>query len=399
MNVCKYFPVASDRMGIIWTLSSIENAFVIEFGPSGTTHYAIESIGQLNGEDRASIFSTHINEQDIAFGDYKRLEKAIYEVDTNNKPKYIFVMASSISSIIGTDIESICMELQSDVNAKLIPITTGGLKFDYNKGIEDTLMILAKNVIKKSEEKDDTYNIIGCNIDQYNFLSDCEEIKRIMKEVFNKKINVTFTSYTSIEDIEEAGRSSLNIVMRKEGLKMAEYMKENFGIPYVYGKPIGLESTIKWINNIRDVIGEEPDKSIIEEEIAYVKKCLFNFGFKMRSINNKDAAIFGDYDTVVSMKKFLEELGFNLLRGEILYNTDCEDDSLIVSGAEIDRLRFLKDNELQVLLGDGTVMDMEHNSNISIQVSNPNLHKTNICRHTPLVGFRGSVYIIEQLMK
>lgn len=44
-------------------------------------------------------------------------------------------------------------------------------------------------------------------------------------------------------------------------------------------------------------------------------------------------------------------------------------------------------------------MDMEHNSNISIQVSNPNLHKTNICRHTPLVGFRGSVYIIEQLMK
>ena len=52
MQLCKYYPVANDRMGIIWTLSSIEGACVIEFGPAGTTHYAVEGVGSLNGNDK-----------------------------------------------------------------------------------------------------------------------------------------------------------------------------------------------------------------------------------------------------------------------------------------------------------------------------------------------------------
>mgnify|MGYP004451221733 CR=1 FL=1 len=64
--------------------------------------------------------------------------------DAHLNPKYIFVMASSISSIIGADIESVCDNLKSSINAKLIPITTGGLKDDYNVGVEYMLNTLVK---------------------------------------------------------------------------------------------------------------------------------------------------------------------------------------------------------------------------------------------------------------
>ena len=110
MQLCKYYPVANDRMGTIWTLASIKGACVIEFGPAGTTHYAIEGIGSLNGHHEANIYSTHMDQSDVTFGKYDRLEQAIIEVDENIKPKYIFVMASSISSIIGADVESVCFE-------------------------------------------------------------------------------------------------------------------------------------------------------------------------------------------------------------------------------------------------------------------------------------------------
>ena len=106
MEAYKYFPVANDRMGIIWTLSSIKDACIVEFGPAGTTHYAIEGIGSLNGEDESKVYSTHMDQSDVTFGKYERLEKAIVEIDKNISPKYIFVMASSISSIIGADIIS-----------------------------------------------------------------------------------------------------------------------------------------------------------------------------------------------------------------------------------------------------------------------------------------------------
>ena len=34
MQLCKYYPIANDRMGAIWTLASIKGACVIEFGPA-----------------------------------------------------------------------------------------------------------------------------------------------------------------------------------------------------------------------------------------------------------------------------------------------------------------------------------------------------------------------------
>ncbi|MGL4106704.1 nitrogenase component 1 [Clostridium sp. LP20] len=397
MNIYKYFPVASDRMGIIWTLSSIEDLCIIEFGPAGTTHYAVESIGQLNGEDLATIYSTHMDESDITFGSYERLENSIKEVDINKKPKYIFVMASSVSSIIGADVKSICRELQAGINAKLIPITTGGLKDDYNVGVESALELIAKNMVKESDEKEDRFNIIGSNIDGYNFLSDAEEIKRMMKTFFNKDLNTTFTAYTSVEKLEEAGKASLNIVIRKEGLKAAEYMKEKFNIPYVYKKPIGLTQSIAWIEEIKALMKYEVNEEALNEEIALIKKYLFRMRFKLRALDNKDVGIFADYDTVISMKSFIEELGLNVDRAEVLHGCKKDRDDILINLGEPSRLKYLK-KELLILMGDGATLDMAHSSKLDLQISNPNIKAKNIYPYTPYIGFRGSLLLLEKIL-
>lgn len=398
MNIYKYFPVASDRMGIIWTLSSIKDLYIIEFGPSGTTHYAVESIGQLNGEDFLNIYSTHMSESDITFGKYDRLEKSIKEVDLNKKPKYIFVMASSISSIIGTDIEAICEEIQGEVNAKLIPIKTGGLKADYNAGVEEALEIIVKNIVKDSSVKSNKVNIIGSNIDSFNFLSDCNEIKRLMKELFDKDINTIFTSYTSIDDIEKAAEAELNIVLRKEGLKAAEYMNKKFNIPYIYGKPIGLENTISWIKEVQALMNYDLKEDILNEEIQSVKKYIFRLKMRLRSLKLKDLAIFGDYDTVYNLKKFALELGLNVVRAEVLYNCNIEEKDILKNTGELNRMIFLKNNNIDILFGDGPSLDMESSAKIKVQVSNPNLKSINIYPYAPYVGFRGVVLLIEKLL-
>lgn len=398
MNIYKYFPVASDRMGIIWTLSSIKDSYIIEFGPSGTTHYAVESIGQLNGEDFSNIYSTHMSESDITFGKYDRLEKSIKEVDLNKNPKYIFVMASSISSIIGTDIEAICEEIQGEVNAKLIPIKTGGLKADYNSGVEEALELIVKNIVRDSSVKGDKVNIIGSNIDSFNFLSDCNEIKRLMKELFDKDINTVFTSYTSIDDIEKASEAELNIVLRKEGLKAAEYMKKKFNIPYIYGKPIGLENTINWIKEVQALMNYDLKEDILNEEIQSVKQYIFRLKMRLRGLKFNDVAIFGDYDTVYNFKKFAIELGLNVVRAEVLYNCNIEEENILKNTGELNRILFLKNNKIDILFGDGPSLDMESSAKIKLQVSNPNLNSINIYPYAPYIGFRGALLLIEKLL-
>lgn len=399
MQLCKYYPVASDRMGIIWTLSSIEDACVVEFGPAGTTHYAVEGIGSLNGNDRARIYSTHMDQSDVTFGKYDRLEKAIVEIDVNIKPKYIFVMASSISSIIGTDIESVCDTLRDKVNSKLIPITTGGLKDDYNVGIEYMLNLLVKEITKDTEERDiNKYNIIGANIDKYNYLSDVEELKRIMKDLFNKDANTIFTCDTSIESIENAGKASLNIVVRKEGLKAAEYMKEKYNIPYIYNSLYGLNNMTNFIKEIENFSGYELNKENYKHEVDTVRINIINLKRRFYFYEgNKKCAVFGDYDTTVGLSDLLEELGLEVDRKEVLYRDDI-DESLVTGGNELDRMKYLKNCELFGLFGDGTALDMKHNSKLDLQVSNPNLDRVNIYPFTPFIGFRGTLYIIERIM-
>ncbi|MFR6017643.1 MAG: nitrogenase component 1 [Paraclostridium sordellii] len=399
MEAYKYFPVANDRMGIIWTLSSIKDACIVEFGPAGTTHYAIEGIGSLNGEDEAKVYSTHMDQSDVTFGKYERLEKAIVEIDKNISPKYIFVMASSISSIIGADIISVCDTLKDLTNAKLIPITTGGLKDDYNTGVEYTLELLACEIVKDNNIDKSKYNILGANIEKYNYLSDVKEVERIMNDLFDKKLNTTFTANTSIDEIEEASKASLNIVIRKEALKAAEYMKEKYNIPYIYKNLYGLKNTIKFIESIKAIDGYILNEERYNEEVNFVKKNMFGIKRKFYFYDEtKDCAVFGDYDTVIGISDMLNEFGFNVDRKEILYKTNCEDEDVLISTSELDRMKYLKDKELLMLLGDGPSLDMVHNSKLDLQVSNPNLEKINIYPYTPFVGFRGCLYIMEKIL-
>ncbi len=55
-----------------------------------------------------------MSETDITFSSYDRLIDSIREIDINIKPKYIFVLTSSITSIIGSDIHGICSEISHE---------------------------------------------------------------------------------------------------------------------------------------------------------------------------------------------------------------------------------------------------------------------------------------------
>ncbi|WP_281533115.1 nitrogenase component 1 [Anaerocolumna aminovalerica] len=46
-------------------------------------------------------------------------------------------------------------------------------------------------------------------------------------------------SHGSVNKIEEKGSAHINLVLREEGKKAAEELKERFGTPYLFGRPMG----------------------------------------------------------------------------------------------------------------------------------------------------------------
>ena len=398
MEVCKFYPVANERMGALWTLASIKDACIIEFGPAGTTHYALEGIGSLNANEVARIYSTHLDQDDVTFGKYDRLEKAILELDENLAPRYLFVMASSISAIIGADIESVCTELASQVRAKLIPITTSGLKHHYPVGVAEVLELLVEQVVKPGTTNLNQYNILGMTIDRYNFLADVKELQRMMKGLFGKDVNTVFTCETTIAAIEGATAASLNIVVRQEALEAAKYLEKVHGIPFVYANLYGVKNIQAFVETVSQIAGYELNEEFLKQELATiagpqmsVRRTFF------LSKTNLACAIFGDYDTVCGLRDCLLELGLEVDRAEVLYKMAVAK-PLIAGQTEADRMKYLKERDLLFLLGDGACEKMENRAKGYLQVSNPNFDRRLIYPDTPFIGFKGVLWLIQQIL-
>lgn len=398
MEIYKYLPLGSDRMGILWTLSSIEDSCILEFGPAGTTHYAIEGIGSLNSGEGARTYSTHMEEKDVTFGKMEKLEKAILELDENIAPKYIFVMASSIASIIGADVKATCKQLAPSVKATLIPIEVGGFKGDYAKGVEDALLLVAKHLVKSPTQKRETYNLLGCNIDQYQYQSDCNEIIRMMDAFFDKKVQAIFTASTNVADLESAAEASLNIVLRKEALPVAKWMEETFGIPYVYQKPYGIGGTTTFIKAVSEKSNWPINEGSLSKEIGEVKKQMMQLKRYFYSYTGcKKCAIYGDYDTTLGLKSAVEELGLEVDKAQVIHSIKESSLNISIGYNEKEREAYLKEKELYFLLADGATLKMPHQAKATMQVSNPNMDQIITYPYTPFVGIRGVLWLIQSI--
>ncbi len=308
MSLCRFYPSPSDRMAIIWSLMPFEDAVVLEYSAAGTTHFGGGFYSALGLELRGSLFTTHISEDDVIMGDVSRLEQAILEIDSVYHPKIIFVVASAVISVIGTDIEGVCQYMQEQVQARLISFEEGGFRGDYTYGLKTVYRMLANEVIQPTEKKAKTYSILGASMGAFRMRSDIWEIRNLMYEAFGWECIYTMGLESTVEQAEAAGGSVLNLVIRNEALESAEILKNKCGTPYFYGTPYGYSGTLKWLESISEIIGQ-PICSALVSRLKRKQLSLIPTRMAM-SQESACAMIQGDYDMLIGMSQALSELDF-----------------------------------------------------------------------------------------
>ncbi len=174
MGLHRFKPIPSGRMGTLWTIASIRDAALIEFGCMGHMLYSSVTLERTGVYDGCKLYSTHIEETDIAFGDTSRLDKTVENIIEKDSPKVIFLLPSSIPEVIGIDLKAVCESLQLKYpKVKLIPFGCGGFDVNQHRGVQEALLLLVKKLpvdIKKTDQP--TFNIIGSCADIFRFQSD-----------------------------------------------------------------------------------------------------------------------------------------------------------------------------------------------------------------------------------
>lgn len=402
MSLHRYLPTPSDRMGIIWTLLTIKDAVVLEYGPAGTTHFSVGAYGSMGLETEQKIFTTHLSEDDIIMGDVTRLEDAIIEIDENYQPEMIFVVSSAVVSVIGADIKGVCKYMQQETRAKLIPVDTGGFKGDYSVGLREGWQLIVKNLCKEKKEVcDNIYNILGASPYNYRIKSDVAEIKRLMTEAFGMECNVTLGMDHSIAEIQDMSKSCINLVIQAEALPTAEYLKEKFGIPYIYQTPYGYKGTSQWLQKIAECTGRQINEALSKELRT---RQMESAGLKMYAsmyANGEvvpNTAVVGEYDTVVGITHAMEEV--NLKSALMMANhsvTGIEQEEVVYPQTEKERIDLIRSLKYSLVFGDDITLHLCDDSCEKVIASAPLLNRAQHATHLPFMGIRGMDYMMEQI--
>lgn len=401
MSLVRFLPTPSDRMGIIWSLLAVQGAIVLEYGPAGTTHYSMGLYGGLGLRFQNRMFTTHMSEDDVVMGDVTRLEDAIVELDKSYAPKVIFVVASSVTAVIGTDIKGVCRYMQNEVKAKLVAFEQGGFRGDYSIGLAETYKLLVRNLPKKDVAQEaGVYNIIGASAWRYRMASDIWEVKSLLDEALGLSCNACLCYDTSVEELENMGLAQVNIVLGNEGLAAAKYLQEKFGTPYVYAVPYGYNGTLSFLAQVGEAVGREPD-SMVLLRLQTKEKSLSRLSLFAMMGNNKPrmAVVKGDYDMVQGVSAFLEQGGITVLHKMCAHSLKAIAEpaaDVEAYAEESDWLQVIRGLHDTLILADDVALLQADADNMKVLISAPFMNSA-VATHMPFMGEKGADFLLEQM--
>ncbi|MDR1205605.1 MAG: nitrogenase component 1 [Peptococcaceae bacterium] len=165
--------------------------------------------------------------REVVFGFRDGLISAVKEMDAAGA-KVILLLITCVPELIGEDIESVRREIQPQISARLLYIPLGNFKYgSYQPGYWQTLLAMGK-LIKKTARKTGTVNILGRSPGE-------DHIPRpeLIALLARHHIPLRFIAPdASIEDFAAAGGARMNLVLSPFLEPLAEWMREEHGVPF-----------------------------------------------------------------------------------------------------------------------------------------------------------------------
>ncbi len=319
----------------------IDNCVVVLHGPlgcntSGRVFHGLH-FEEHFGLPFLNIACTDMSNNQVVLGGEDELEETIKQVDRDYNPPLIVVHSNCCAGLNMDDISGIVKRVQDNVKAKVIYIPTEGFSCTWpGDMMERNMPLYVEQIMEKPDKIDKRgVNIVGLYKDLFcgsgmpsnkiwkrNYPSNADELGRTI-EALGLRVHRALLG-GDYEYIRTAPEAAVNVIdCPGWGYPLAEKMKELFGTPYLpHGKPIGVECTIRWINDLANFMGvkNEADR-FINREYSEIKE----IWEKAKSLaKGKVALINGVRSVLVSVTRplaqarFAQELGmtpylFNLI--------------------------------------------------------------------------------------
>ena len=185
------------------------------------------------------VYISGLSEMEAIMGDDEKLIGDIAEAANALKPKFIAVAGTPIPAMTGFDFTAVAELIEERTGIPTFGFATTGMN-TYVTGASMAFEGIARRFVKRDVEKT-TYlsvNILGLTPLDFSVNGSDQSVKTFLEREGFEVIS-SWAMGSSLEEIANAGRASVNLVVSAAGLGAAKALKEMFGTPYVAGTPIG----------------------------------------------------------------------------------------------------------------------------------------------------------------
>ena len=314
---------SADAFGVCSALYELGGLIVMHDASGCNSTYTTHDEPRWYDMD-SMVYISGLTEIEAIMGDDSRLIDDIVNAAAELHPRFIAIVGTTIPAMTGFDADAAARVVESRTGIKTYGFKTTGMR-SYVHGVSEAFLALADTVSEKYREKQKTeeesgdslgagneksVNIIGLTPLDFSINGSDKAIKTYY-EAKGYKVISTWAMGSSMEEILEAPKAGLNIVVSEAGISVAKKMKEEFGIPFKVGISVGGEDI-----DISNLFGAEADLSRSETVYTPVKE----------SYSDCDCIIIGEAVSSYSLAEYLKQkTGRNI---GVIVSTDLDEDGI-----------------------------------------------------------------------
>jgi light-independent protochlorophyllide reductase subunit B len=338
MKLAYWMYAGPAHIGTLRIASSFKNVHGIMHAPLGDDYFNVMRSMLSRERDFTPVTASIVDRHVLSRGSQEKVVDNITRKDAEEHPDLIVLTPTCTSSILQEDLENFVERASTITESDVILADVNHYRVNELQAADRTLDQIVQFYIAKArkngtllQEKTEkpSVNIIGMTTLGFHNNHDCTELKRLMADL-GIEVNEIIPEDASVHNLRRLPQAWFNLVpYRETGMMTAQYLKQEFQMPYVDITPMGIVETARCVRAIQKVLNAQGVavnyEDYIDHQTRFVSQAAwFSRSIDCQNLTGKKAVVFGDNTHAAAMTKILaREMGIHV----VLAGTYCKYDA------------------------------------------------------------------------
>ncbi|MEX0271944.1 ferredoxin:protochlorophyllide reductase (ATP-dependent) subunit B [Leptolyngbyaceae cyanobacterium UHCC 1019] len=328
MKLAYWMYAGPAHIGTLRVATSFKNVHAIMHAPIGDDYFNVMRSMLSREKDFTPVTTSVVDRHVLARGSQEKVVDNIVRKDAEEHPDLIVLTPTCTSSILQEDLENFVQRAQIESKGDVLLADVNHYRVNELQAADRTLHQIIQFYIEKARKKGDiattktekpSVNIIGISTLGFHNNHDCTELKRLMADL-GIEVNEIIPEGASVHNLKNLPKAWFNLVPYRElGMMAAEYLEQEFGMPYIDITPMGVVETARCIRKIQQVINAQGgavdyDAYIENQTINISQAAWFSRSIDCQNLTGKKAVVYGDSTHAAAITKILSrEMGIHVV--------------------------------------------------------------------------------------